>query len=83
MVIGIDDEVTIRLLRLFNESKGRECLLHYEVRTEFVDQLDRFGISCIGNMIAAIKFSKYFELTEYDFVVTILTDSMELFGSRI
>ncbi len=34
-------------------------------------------------MIVAIKFSKYYELTEDDYVVTILTDSMELEGSRI
>jgi len=83
MIIGVDDEVTIRLLRLFNEESGRDCLEHYGVNREFAEGLDRFGISCIGNLVAAIKFSKYFELTEDDFVVTILTDSMELYGSRI
>ena len=83
MIIGVDDEVTIRLLRLFNESLGRDCLVDYGIDSEFVNQLDRLGISCIGNMIAAIKFSKYYELTEDDYVVTILTDSMELYGSRI
>ena len=83
MIIGVDDEVTIRLLRLFNESLGRDCLVDSGIDSEFVNQLDRLGISCIGNMIAAIKFSKYYELTEDDYVVTILTDSMELYGSRI
>ena len=34
-------------------------------------------------MLAAIIFAKYYELTEDDFVITILTDSMELYGSRI
>ena len=83
MVIGVDDEVTIRLLRLFNETLGRDCLVHYGVDTEFVNQLDMMGISCIGNVIAAVKFAKYYELTENDYVVTILTDSMELYGSRV
>tara|TARA_B100000700_G_C15053556_1_gene861608 strand:+ start:3234 stop:4694 length:1461 start_codon:yes stop_codon:yes gene_type:complete len=83
MIIGIDDEVTIKLLRLFNEKLGRDCLIDYGVNKQFTKGLDRFGISCIGNLVAAIKFSKYFELTEDDFVVTILTDSMELYGSRI
>ncbi len=83
MIIGVDDEVTIRLLRLFNEESGRDCLEHYGVDRAFAEGLDRLGISCIGNLVAAIKFSKYFELTEDDFVVTILTDSMELYGSRI
>ena len=83
MVIGVDDEVTIRLLRLFNETLGRDCLVNYGVDTEFVNQLDMMGISCIGNVIAAVKFAKYYELTENDYVVTILTDSMELYGSRV
>jgi len=83
MVIGIDDEVTIRLLRLFNEDSGRNCLVDYGVEREFADNLHCLGISCIGNLIAAIKFSKYYELTDDDYIVTILTDSMELYGSRI
>jgi hypothetical protein len=83
MVIGVDDEAAVRLLRLFNESKGRETLAHYGVEPEFVEKLDLLGISGIGNVLAAIKFAKYFELTKDDFVVTILTDSMELYGSRI
>ena len=34
-------------------------------------------------MVAAIKFAKYNELTENDVVVSIATDSMELYGSRL
>jgi hypothetical protein len=34
-------------------------------------------------MLSAIKFAKYFELGEQDIVLTILTDSMELYGSRL
>lgn len=83
MVIGVDDEAAVRLLRLFNETSGRDCLAHYGVDAEFSNQLDLLGISGIGNIIAAIKFAKYYELTEDDYVVTILTDSMELYGSRI
>ena len=60
MIIGVDDEVTIRLLRLFNEISGRDCLVDYGVDCDFANGLDRFGISCIGNLVAAIKFSKYF-----------------------
>ena len=41
------------------------------------------GISCIGNMIGAIKFAKYYELGEDDWVVTIFTDSMDLYLSRV
>ena len=34
-------------------------------------------------MLSAIKFAKYYELGEHDIVLTILTDSMELYASRL
>ena len=34
-------------------------------------------------MLSAIKFAKYYELGENDVVLTVLTDSMQLYGSRI
>jgi hypothetical protein len=34
-------------------------------------------------MIAAIKYAKYNELTEDDYVVSIATDSMQLYASRL
>jgi hypothetical protein len=34
-------------------------------------------------MIGAIKFAKYYELGEDDWVVTIFTDSMDLYLSRV
>ncbi len=82
-VIAVDDEVPMRLLRLFNEAKGRESLVKNGVDPDLVNRLDLLGISGIGNMVAAIKFAKYNELTEDDYVVSIATDSMQLYGSRI
>ncbi len=34
-------------------------------------------------MLSAIKFAKYYELGPQDVVLTVLTDSMELYGTRI
>ncbi|MCS7151381.1 MAG: pyridoxal-phosphate dependent enzyme [Endomicrobia bacterium] len=82
-VAAIDDEITIRLMRLFNEPIGRELLMKEGVPKGIVDKLDLLGISGICNLVAAIKFAKYFELTKKDVVVTIFTDSMELYQSRI
>ena len=82
-VIAVDDEVPMRLLRLFNEEKGRRALVAEGVPAELASELDFLGISGIGNLIAAIKFAKYSELTEEDTVVTIATDSMQLYGSRL
>ena len=82
-VVAVDDEVPMRLLRLFNESVGRKALVASGVDADLVSKLDLLGISGVGNMIAAIKFAKYNELTEDDYVVSIATDSMQLYGSRL
>jgi cysteine synthase A len=82
-VVAVDDEVPMRLLRLFNEGVGRDALVASGVDADLVSKLDLLGISGIGNMIAAIKFAKYNELTEDDYVVSIATDSMQLYGSRL
>jgi len=82
-VIAVDDEKAIRILRLFNEKIGRDLLIKEGADPELVSKLDLLGISGIGNVLAAIKFAKYNELTEDDYVVTIATDSMQLYGSRL
>jgi len=82
-VTAIDDEITIRLMRLFNEEVGKNILVKEGISKNFVDKLSLLGISGICNLVSAIKFAKYFELTENDVVFTIFTDSMELYGSRI
>ena len=83
MLIGVDDEITMRLLRLFNEPVGIEYLLKQGVDIQLIEQLNLLGISGIGNALSAIKFAKYYELTENDIVFTIFTDSFEMYGSRL
>src|SRR3989339_524882 len=83
VVIANDDEDCMRILRLFNEPKGREFLVKEGVPESLVNELDLLGISGVGNLVGAIKMAKYYELTKRDVIVTILTDSMELYGSRI
>ena len=82
-VVAVDDEVPIRALRLFNEPLGRQALIASGVDKFLVDSLDLLGISSIGNMVAAIKFANYNELTENDVIISIATDSMQLYGSRL
>jgi len=82
-VIAVDDEKAMRVLRLFNEEKGKALLTKEGVNPELINQLDLLGKSGVGNLLAAVKFAKYNELTEKDYLVTIATDSMQLYGSRI
>ncbi|HUX50654.1 MAG TPA: pyridoxal-phosphate dependent enzyme [Spirochaetia bacterium] len=81
--IGVDDELTMRLLRLFNEKAGREVLIEAGVSQKVLDHMDWIGISGIGNLIGAIKLARYYELDEHDVVFTVFTDSLELYGSRL
>ncbi len=50
---------------------------------EVVNNLNLLGFSGISNVLSAIKFAKYNELTSNDVVLTVLTDSMELYNSRL
>jgi len=83
LVAGIDDEQVIRLMRLFNEPEGKGYLVEKGVDPAFVDKLDLLGISGIANLIGSIKLAKYFEMNENDTILTVATDSMELYQSRI
>ena len=83
MVMDIDDNAVVNLARLFNEPVGRAYLVSKGVPEELVSKLDLLGFSSIANTIMAIKYSKYYELRENDIVLTVWTDSMELYQSRL
>ncbi|MBC7242033.1 MAG: pyridoxal-5-phosphate-dependent protein subunit beta, partial [Anaerolineae bacterium] len=83
LVMAIDDEACMSLVRLFNEPAGRAYLVKQGVPESLVNQLDLLGISGIANLLSSIKFAKWYELGENDIVLTVLTDSMELYQSRV
>ena len=50
------------------------------------EQIEKFtwmGISGIANVLCCIKMAKYYELSEDDVVVTVLTDSAVMYKSRV
>jgi cysteine synthase len=83
MVMAIDDDACMNLVRLFNEPSGRAYLERQGVPEELVSQLDLMGISSVANVLSAIKLAKWYELDENDVVLTVWTDSMELYQSRL
>ena len=83
MIITVDDKHCMNLIRLFNEPAGKEYLQKQGISEETVNELPVLGISSVGNLLAAIKFSKYYELTRRDVVLTVFTDSIELYRSRL
>jgi len=83
MVVAIDDNAVVNLARLFNEPAGHKHLVNSGVPQDFVKQLDLLGFSGICNLLSCIKMAKYYELGPEDVLLTVLTDSMELYGSRL
>ena len=83
MVAGIDDEICIRLMSLFNEPSGREFLQSRGIAEEFTSKLDLLGISGIANLIGCIKMANYYEMEKNDVVFAVATDSMDFYQSRL
>jgi cysteine synthase A len=82
-VTAIDDEATMQLLRLFNEPVGQEYLVERGVDAGFVEQLPLLGISSIANLLSSIKYAKWNEMTDRDVIMTVATDSVEMYESRL
>jgi len=83
VVVAIDDNAVVNLARLFNEPAGRRHLVRMGVPEAIVGQLDLLGFSGISNVLSAIKTARYYEMSENDIMLTVLTDSMELYQSRL
>lgn len=83
LVSAIDDAKCLRVMRLFNEPRGKEHLLTRGIPEDTVNRLDTLGISGIANLIGAVKMAKYFEMDSEDMLFTIATDSMDLYQSRL
>lgn len=84
MVAGIDDNPNMRIMRLFNETAGKNFLKNeVKIDPELVDKLDLLGISSIANLMGSIKMAKYYEMDKNDIVFTVATDSIEMYKSRL
>ncbi len=83
MIVAIDDHAVVNVSRLFNEPAGQAHLVSQEVPEPLVSQLNLLGFSSISNLLTAIKAARYYEMDEHDIILTMLTDSMELYESRL
>jgi len=83
VVVAIDDNAVVNISRLFNEENGRAYLVKQGVSESLISNLDLLGFSGISNVLSAIKAAKYYEMDENDIMFTVLTDSMDLYRSRL
>ena len=83
LAAAIDDDYTLRVLRLFNEKAGHQYLKSLGLKPAFLDKLELLGISSIANLMGAIKLAKYYQCDENQIIFTVATDSAELYQSRL
>ncbi|MDO4787347.1 MAG: pyridoxal-phosphate dependent enzyme [Fretibacterium sp.] len=83
MVFAIDDNICMAMIRFCNEPEGQKYLRSIGVRDADLERLNLMGISGAANVAMAIKMAKYYEMDENDVIVTVFTDSMEMYGSRL
>ncbi|MBN1648862.1 MAG: pyridoxal-phosphate dependent enzyme [Spirochaetales bacterium] len=81
LVAAIDDTHCMDILRLFNEPAGLQFL--NGTGCDIADLLPLIGISGIANILSAIKTAKYFEMGSNDVILTVATDSADMYRSRI
>ncbi|MEO8451626.1 MAG: pyridoxal-5-phosphate-dependent protein subunit beta, partial [Gemmatimonadota bacterium] len=73
----------IALIRLFNEPAGRTYLQGLGLDPRLIDALPLAGISGAANLVAAVKLAKLHGTGPNDVIMTVLTDSIDLYRSRL
>ncbi|RPI24867.1 MAG: pyridoxal-phosphate dependent enzyme [Actinobacteria bacterium] len=83
LVTAIDDAAPLALARLFNEPAGIDYLSALGIEDSLIARFPELGISSLANLLASIKVARWFELGPDDVVLTIATDSMDMYQSRL
>ncbi len=84
MVIAIDDEDSQKLLRLFNDPVGQKYLVdEVGVPADFIEKAPAHGHLRHREPAVLHQMAKYYEMDEHDVLATVLTDSSEMYKSRI
>ena len=83
VVIGVSDQASDSLNQLFGSNSGRGYLAgRRKINPDVVGQFDNVGISGFANIVAAIKMAKHFDYGPQDVIMTVATDSAEMYGSE-
>ncbi|MEM7426687.1 MAG: pyridoxal-phosphate dependent enzyme [Pseudomonadota bacterium] len=82
--IGVSDRACDELNMVFNTGAGRSYLSgHKGIDQQMLAGLGDFGLSAIANILGAIKYAKYMNLSENDVVLTVATDGAVMYGSEL
>ena len=83
LIVEIDDQDVMKVVHLFNQPAGIAYLKEKGVPEETIKKLNLLGISSVANLLGCIKEAKYYEFNERDIIVSVCTDSMKLYQSRL
>jgi cysteine synthase len=83
VVIGVSDQASDSLNQLFGSNAGQNFLAgRRKIDPDIVARFVDVGISGFANIVAAIKMAKHFDYGPDDVIMTVATDSAELYGSE-
>ncbi len=83
VVAGVSDLASDSLNVLFHGNAGRSYLIgRRDIDPEVVGGFDNIGISGLANIVAAIKVAKHYDLGADDVIMTVATDSAQLYASE-
>lgn len=82
-VAGVSDLASDSLNALFHGNAGRSYLTgRRKLDPALVARFEDIGISGLANIVAAIKLAKHYDLGADDVIMTVATDSAEMYGSE-
>jgi cysteine synthase len=82
-VVAVSDAASDGLNQLFGSEIGRQYLTRRrQLDPELVRQFDDIGISGLASIVGAIKLAKHLDYGPDDVVMTVATDSAELYASE-
>lgn len=83
VVIGVTDAASDALNQLFGSNAGRGYLTgRKKLDASVINQFEDIGLSGLANIVAAIKLAKHLEFGPEDVVMTVATDSAQLYASE-
>lgn len=83
VVVGVSDAASDSLNLLFGGNAGRDYLTgRRKIDPAVVQSFDDIGISGLANIMAAIKLAKHLDLGADDVIMTVATDSAQLYASE-
>ena len=82
-VVGVTDLASDSLNALFHGNAGRGYLTgRRKIDPALVSSFDDIGISGLANIVASIKLAKHYDLDADDVIMTVATDSAQLYASE-